>query len=54
MNFITQNKSMRELLVAKEELYDQGKDGILEENKTKQWAVDNSQQYYWYGPPIAH
>ena len=45
---------MRKLLAAKEELYDKGKEGILEENKTKQWAVDDSQQYYWYGPPIAH
>ena len=54
INFITQNRSMQELLAAKEELYDQGKEGIFEENKMKQWAVDDSQQYCWYGPPIAH
>ena len=56
MNFITRNRSMHKLLAAKEELCDQGKEGIFEENKMKQWAVDDSQQqqYCWYGPPIAH
>ena len=40
MNFIAQNRSIWELFAAKEELYDQGKEGIFEENKMKQWAVN--------------